>query len=109
MSGKSDALRLLNVIEQEATRASDKGEWLNAPWTVSLIREIRTALNGEAAAATEPRTDPALDEARRLTVEQISGELSHYDLSTDPGYVTVPTERIRAIFRAALDGEETRA
>lgn len=68
MSGKSDALRLLNVIEQEATRASDKGEWLNAPWTVSLIREIRTALNGEAAAATEPRPDPALDVSEAISL-----------------------------------------
>ena len=41
----------------------------------------------------------------RHTVEVISEELQHYDLSDDPGYIKVPTERVRAILAARLSGE----
>jgi hypothetical protein len=41
-------------------------------------------------------------DALREALETIDGELRHYDLSDDPGYIRVPTERVRAVFVAAL-------
>jgi hypothetical protein len=40
-------------------------------------------------------------DALRAALETIDGELRHYDLSDDPGYIRVPTERVRAIFALA--------
>ena len=58
-----------------------------------------TCAEHDRAATERPRTEP-LDV--RQAIEEISGELSHYDLSDDPGYIKIPTERVRAILRARL-------
>ena len=34
--------------------------------------------------------------------QRIAGELRHYDLSDDPGYIRVPTERVRAILSGSV-------
>ena len=38
--------------------------------------------------------------ALEVQMVSVGQEIMHYDLSDDPGYVRVPTERLRSILRA---------
>lgn len=49
----------------------------------------------------EARSTGAATDVRHA-IETISEELNHFDLSDDPGYIRVPTERVRAILTARL-------
>jgi vacuolar-type H+-ATPase subunit F/Vma7 len=39
-------------------------------------------------------------------IKQLASDIEHYDLSDDPGYVRIPTERLRSLL-AALSAEVT--
>jgi hypothetical protein len=66
-------------------------------------RSHKEIIDTASAALAASDAGPAgSTDALRVALETIKGELRHYDLSNDPGYIRVPTERVRAVFVAAL-------
>ena len=72
--------------------------WPHVSQSDALRAVEHTALLEYRSARAASQERPPIDVER----QRIAGELRHYDLSDDPGYIRVPTERVRAILSGSV-------